>query len=633
MKKNLYMVQVNASFEGSVYLPYAVGALLAYAVSDKTVTENYNIKDIIYIRKNIDEVIKEIDNPAVMAFSNYIWNFEYNKALAAKVKELYPDCRIVFGGHNVPSGTALLDELPYVDYLIFGEGEEPFCKLLLALCGKLDIQSVPNLAYRTDGGTACTQTAVFTDINYPSPYEMGIFDSIVEASPFGVSAILETNRGCPYHCAFCDWGMLHSKIRQFPMQRVLHDIQWMADHKIEYCYCADSNFGIFPRDDEIIDFVISKHSECGYPQKFRVNYLKNSDEKVFEINRKLYTNGMSKGVTLSFQSMSPVTLEIIGRKNIAMNRFRELLVKYQKAGMAAYSELIMGLPGETYESFCDGIERLLEAGQHSSIFIYNCELLINSKLGNPLFRDKYQLHTAHIPFNQDHFAPVKSDVQEYSNIIVSTSTMPRAKWVMTASASVFIQALHCLGLLQCISVYLYYEYGVPYIRFYDEFVKFILAGGGKLAAVCTNAKNHIDSYSKGECNWLFFNEKYGNISWPVEEGVFLDFVTDSDNFYEKVREFLTEYIDDPDLIDELVRYQHFILKKPTDNDKPAKFSYDFFTYFSSAYVGEREPLKKQNVIYAKNSEGYAGLKDYAKRVVWFGRRNDKMITTDLKEIR
>ncbi|MBQ7596788.1 MAG: radical SAM protein [Clostridia bacterium] len=632
MKKNLYMVQVNASFEGSVYLPYAAGALLAYAMSNDEVNENYDFKEIIYMRKNIDEVIKEIESPAVMAFSNYIWNFEYNKALAAKIKELYPECVIVFGGHNVPAGSKLLDELPFTDYLIFGEGEEPFCRLLLSLCGKAEFDSVPNIAYRTDGGAVCTQSAVFTDIDYPSPYETGVFDSIVKKSPFGVSAILETNRGCPYHCAFCDWGKLHSKIRQFPMRRVLSDIQWMADNKIEYCYCADSNFGIFPRDDEIIDFVIAKHSECGYPQKFRVNYLKNSDEKVFEINRKLYENGMSKGVTLSFQSMSERTLEIIGRKNITMNRFRELLVKYQKAGLAAYSELIMGLPGETYESFCEGLERLLEAGQHSSIFIYNCELLVNSKLGSPEFKEKYQLRTAHIPFNQDHFAPVQTDVQEYSNIIVSTSTMPREQWVRTASTSVFIQAFHCLGLMQCISMFLYYNSGIPYMDFYRAFMNYLLNKKDSLSEVWANAVKHIESYSKGECNWLIFNEKYGNISWPVEEAVFLDFVSDSGRFYERVKAFLEDYIEDEHLRNELVEYQKFILKKPTDTNDPAEFDYDFYNYFSKLYIGESAVPEKKRVAYRKKQSAYNGVKDYAKTVVWFGRRNDKMITTDLEEI-
>lgn len=631
MKKNLYMVQVNASFEGSVYLPYAAGTLVACALKDEKLKESYNFNEIIYLRRDIDEAMEYIDNPFVMAFSNYIWNYEYNKTLAQRVKEKYPDCCIVFGGHNIPKGVKSLDELPYVDVLMFGEGEEPFCDLLHALDEEKELSVVPNIAYRTaDGKGVCTPVKVYTDIDYPSPYEMGVFDSIAETAPFALSAILETNRGCPYSCAFCDWGMLKSKIRQFPIQRVFNDIKWMADHKVEYCYCADSNFGIFDRDMDIIDYVIDTYKKNGYPQKFRVNYLKNSDDKVFEINRKLYENGMSKGVTLSFQSMCPETLEIIGRKNISMSRFRELLMRYEKMGLSAYSELILGLPGETYDSFCDGVEELFEAGQHSSLFVYNCELLVNSKIGDEAFREKYEIETAEIPFNQDHFEPMTSGVQEYSHIIVSTSTMNRESWIKTASTSVLLQSLHCLGLLQCIAIYLYNEKGIRYIDFYREIFDVLQNDSGVCGEIYRSTIEKIREYSNGERSWSFFDDRFGKISWPIEEGTFLELVTNTKSLYDCIRPCIEKYIDS-DIADELIKYQEFIVKKPNDNRDVYSFKYDFYDYFESFYVGDSKPLKKADCEYSKPVDGYKDLKTYAKEIVWFGRRNDRMISSEVEK--
>ena len=64
---------------------------------------------------------------------------------------------------------------------------------------------------------------------------------------------------------------------------------------------------------------------------------------------------------------------------------------YTNRGIMAYSELILGLPGETYESFSEGIETLFECGQHKSVIVYPCELLPNSQLGSKDAVEKYKI--------------------------------------------------------------------------------------------------------------------------------------------------------------------------------------------------------------------------------------------------
>ena len=96
---------------------------------------------------------------------------------------------------------------------------------------------------------------------------------------------------------------------------------------------------------------------------------------------KLEKAGLNKGITLSFQSMSDDVLRNIGRENISIEYYSELMELYNNAGVATYTELILGLPGETYESFVDGIDRLLSLGQHNSIYIHNCEWLPCSIMG------------------------------------------------------------------------------------------------------------------------------------------------------------------------------------------------------------------------------------------------------------
>ena len=86
MKKKLYFFQVNYSYGRSAHIPYTAGQLAAYAFDDKDVAENYELKKIFFLREKIDKVLSEIDNPSVVAFSTYMWNFNYNKTIAALIK-------------------------------------------------------------------------------------------------------------------------------------------------------------------------------------------------------------------------------------------------------------------------------------------------------------------------------------------------------------------------------------------------------------------------------------------------------------------------------------------------------------------------------------------------------------------
>ena len=62
----------------------------------------------------------------------------------------------------------------------------------------------------------------------PSPHLTGVFDHIVKNnSNYKFHMTLETNRGCPYQCTFCDWGSLtYNKIKKFDIDRVFAEIEW-----------------------------------------------------------------------------------------------------------------------------------------------------------------------------------------------------------------------------------------------------------------------------------------------------------------------------------------------------------------------------------------------------------------------
>ena len=87
--KNVYFIQVGFAFDKSVYLPYATGTIVAYCKAQPDIAAEYNFPEIIFRRDNTDTIVNGMDNPYIAAFSTYVWNVEFNKALAKAVKERY----------------------------------------------------------------------------------------------------------------------------------------------------------------------------------------------------------------------------------------------------------------------------------------------------------------------------------------------------------------------------------------------------------------------------------------------------------------------------------------------------------------------------------------------------------------
>lgn len=636
MKKNVYFVQVSAVYGESVktaYLPYASGCLAAYAWNNKTIAGNYNLGRSIFIRENIDRAIDSLEEPFLVGFSSYIWNMEYNREFARRLKIRYPNCIVLFGGHNVKPDGGDLEDMPFCDVIIHGEGEEPFKHLLLALHENKPLSGVNNLSYRENGRIVSTDKLPPCDIeNYPSPYLSGCFDSIIEESGISPSIIWETNRGCPNRCAFCDWGALKAKVRHFPMERIKAELDWMVKNKVEYVYCADANFGLFPRDTQIADMIIEYRDTYGYPQVFKTNYTKNRDDVVFEISKKLIEKNIGKSPTLSFQSLSPEVLENIGRSNMELDHFKRLMARYNSADVPVYSELILGLPGETYDSFADGICTLLDCGQHTCIGIYPCELLPNSLLANPDYMREFGIKTVRTPFSQYHCKPCADDVCELSNIIVSTNAMSIENWRKAFIFSICVQAFHNLGLTRALAIYLSRENGVSYKEFYEKLIAWLdsqptnSVSGGAFA----HLKRLTVDVSEGRGT---FSVPFGEneiITWSFEEYIFFRLSKELDGFYEEFAKFARGFGVDETVLDPLLAYQKNIIKQPGNGCVEIKSNYDFYGYFNRIYADSYAPLEKKDITLHIEGNPLGGWDEYARICIWYGRRDDAQLYTGKK---
>lgn len=626
--KNVYFVQTNSVFGlgvRSAYLPYSIGTIAAYAWADERIKNEYCLKKFIFMRDDVDTIVDGMDEPYFVGLSCYVWSMEFNKALARKIKEKYPDCLIAMGGHSISPDAKEMKEYPYIDFLTHGEGEVPTKALLLALCEGTELKNVPSLSFREGTKIVTTENALVCDISdFPSPYLEGYFDEILKDTSIKYSVIWETNRGCPNRCAYCDWGVLKSRVRMFPMERLKAEIEWMAKNKIEYIYCSDANFGLFDRDEEITDLMIESKRKTGYPEKFKTNFTKNRDEFVFKLSCKMFDEGLGKSPTLSFQTMSPEALKNIGRTNMSLEHFKNLMQMYTNRGIMAYSELILGLPGETYESFSEGIETLFKCGQHKSVIVYPCELLPNSQLGSKESVENYQIKVCRTEFRQHHSAVDSNSIKEFSDNIISTYSMTLDDWKRSYIFALYAQGLHTMCLTMMIAIYLCNEKGIGYKQFYEGLINWSKENPetlcGELYRECAD---FVDAVIDGRDSFKSVFEGFGKTTWGFDEYLFMKGAVNPDRFYLDIKNYVASFCADEDIMSDLIKYQRGIIKKMNMTRMDIELDYDFEAYFDAVLNNKRaELIKRKNTVTVTEENPVTTIDEYAKEYVWYGRRDD-----------
>ncbi len=615
---------MNYSYGKSAHLPYTAGQLCAYAFDDKDVADNYRLENIFFLRESVNKILEKIENPSVAAFSSYMWNCNFNKEVAKRIKEKYPDCVVIFGGHHVAPGGDMLKECPYIDYLLHGEGEVIFRRLLRSLIGLEEAENIPGISMRTSDGIINNPQLISDECNFPSPYINGYFDKIIRENPdTEFMALIETSRGCPYSCAYCDWSNMKSKIRKFPLERIYGEIEWLSKNKIYGLGGADSNFGMFARDKEITQKIIEAKEKKGYPVIFQTSYAKNSTKIVFDIGMMLEKSNMNKGITLSFQSMSKDTLKNIGRENISIEYYSELMKLYNDAGIATYTELIMGLPGETYESLANGVDELLRLGQHNSVYFHNCEWLPCSIMGQKDYVEKYKIKTSRIPLHQPHRATDDADdISEESRIVTSTYSMNSDDWKKMNLFSVVVHSCHHMGLLQFFALYLYNEGISSYKKFYSSLLDFALSNPNTvIGSVFQTISTCLDKVTEEKGTLCISDERFGNIQWPFEEYAYLCMIYEHEKFYVEISEFLNRFKIQKEIYSELLEFQKIITKKPFDKHIHICSSFDFADYFMHLIDGKEAKLRKEKINIEIEAKPFDSWATFARVVAWYGRKD------------
>ncbi len=349
--------------------PLAGGYLKAYAQAMPEVRSDWDIELLnFYVRTPASVIIRELLNrqPDVVAFSTYTWNGKLVSRLLPPLLGLLPAARFLVGGVEVVGRGAAVMQPSWENVAICnGEGERTFREFLLqAGAERPDLSAVKGLSYYRDGQLITTENHErIRDLGeIPSPWLTDLF----EPDDLSEIVLFETNRGCPFACEFCFWGgAIGQQVNKLELERLQEEITYIGRNRGKTLSLCDANFGLTKNDVAIAEHIVATKERYGFPLRVTFSTAKNNKNSIVEISNILHRNGLISEQAISLQSMNKTALDTAKRGNIRLDVYTSLQRNLNASSVASYIELIWPLPGETLDSFKDGLQRLCESGAHA----------------------------------------------------------------------------------------------------------------------------------------------------------------------------------------------------------------------------------------------------------------------------
>ncbi len=374
------------------------------------------------VYKDVEEICDLVSEADVIMFSSYAWNYSICDSVAKLIKEKYPEKITLLGGPHIGTNEPeLLDQRYFYDYICQPtKPGETFIQDVVD-CIVEDKLEPKNISWELRSERSIQ--AKF-DVKY-SVYEEHI-DYLTEILNYARECklepfvVIETTRGCPYKCVYCEWGGgIGTKIIKKDIELVKRDILALKKAGFRDAYLTDANFGAFEeRDISIFKFAWENKfnlTDISTMKSKDLNRRKRLIDALSEIvgkgpEKHSFSDGgtdmwgnteyVSVIPTVSIQSISEEAMKIADRVDLSVKDKLELSKYINKMCTEEdypipAIELILAMPGSTLDDFYTEMNILWDFKAWSS-FRHDYMFLPDSRLNSKEYKEKYQIETVEV---------------------------------------------------------------------------------------------------------------------------------------------------------------------------------------------------------------------------------------------
>lgn len=590
--KNFLLINFTTPNTSATEIPYLWLTLKSYFQRNSRNPSAWHWLDPIHssYAKDEETIIQQIinQNPDVIGISCYMWNDKLTLHIVEEVKRRIPNVKIIAGGpalyyeHN----TSWFVKHWFIDVVCeyAGYGEVFITDYL----DGIDIKDIPFAVYPSlRRAFWCKSSAEFNrrSFNYPLPYHDNI-DYIKRFNHNDVKIILDTSRGCPYSCTFCEWGGgTSTKVVFKSLEDTLQELELIFEHlKPIYIDVINANFGVH-KNDVIVSKKIAE-LQTRYQCVKAVNLYgptKTNKNNLVEIYKHFASVNIAGVIKVSVQHTSQEILNNIKRIDIPfddqVNMYSDISEQYN---IPMRVETILGLPGETLDTFYSLISDMSKSNDlyplmHEWMMLpsapaasidYSTEMKIKTKKVKYNV-DSYDKHimskdyVTEIKLGERHLLLDDKWLEPY-DIVISTYSYSIEDWAQMELFKYYFTFFNKSGVLAPIQRYLKNN-NVNMKDFYQSLFEFLLT----IPTIKACYNNFIENLKKEEPSEILYvniNDKLPYFTHYTTLKFLI--LLDPKKFFSYMGEWLFKKYDDVMLLN-ICEHIHENIKTPMKEDLPA----------------------------------------------------------------
>lgn len=353
-----------------------------------------------------DELIRYVKhtNTDILCTSHYLWNHDFLTNQLSRVRSKLNLQAVIAGGPSIDVNVnqTFFDQHPYIDFAVYGAGEQAFTDIISHL-----VLKTPLIAFNTSNcAWKNSQTGKITVADYkfvkmletsPFVHNAALFERMVASAnkhdigkPWWIAYTL--TRGCPYACTFCDWNSgLGNKVsrRKNTYQQEIDLFQRLG---ITHIYLSDANVGQYDEDVDLVEYFAQKNLQENANFRISGNYSKLNKKNNLKIYNIMAASGLiQKTFNFSIQDIDEQVLKNIDRPDVGWDvhvaMAEELTTKYPH--LIVKTQVICGLPGQTVESWQHTMQQVV-AKNMLPIWFINEPLPASPALYDPEYQRKWE---------------------------------------------------------------------------------------------------------------------------------------------------------------------------------------------------------------------------------------------------